>query len=767
MGERQKYNLKQELLALNDDVSGKNDGKNKVLSLQGISALTKPDYNNSMRTTMYTSHSRQFVTLCKPDFPKVYFGAENVVGKYSSGYKKVDGNKVVYRKVVKYEKLIEDSDYIDEPQTYLLFLYDKEEDMYTVVTRKPCEDLTELFGYDYVNSEIDKYDEGDTIEDQTVLFKSSSYDENMNYRYGRNVPVMYTLDPTTFEDAAAFSDDLAESLINPEVETVTIGLNDNDYLLNMFGDKDHYKTLPEIGQRVNGILAVSRRQFNNQLLFDFRNSNLDKIIDGDSVYFETGVVLDYTIYCNNPDMPDTSFNKDILRYLKHQKKYWKEIHDTCEAIINSGSSYHNDINYLYKRAQEMLDTEKRWKEGDSSFSNVEIQVLIRRAVNCQPGQKFSPRYGNKSVISKIIPKDEMPYYYDEDGNRVHAQVLINLLAIINRTTAYPMYEIAENFIANKAIRKLKTIKSRKKQEKLLFELLCDFDNRYGVESKEIYDSLTEDEKDAYMDDVINGNGIFIRDIPFQEEEYIFNRIMNIFKKYDWLKPDQVYIRKWGMEIPCLSEYRIGDMYIMKLKQTSRKNFSVRSMGAINSKNLPERSYKSRAHLEKNPSTAIRFGEYETLNFSIGQETDDHALFHALYRTSIKGREDLSKIAMDPTKDEGDIADTYDSRTAEIFNVILKSLSLGTKFYDDDNVLRDFSKKQSSYVIGNTCYLCDEFTAAMLQRVYDTEQSILKEHPVMDKNELYDMVRDIMLSGKKLVGLSTEKEVDEILALYYN
>ena len=252
MGERQKYNLKQELLKANDRILGVTDGDDKRLSLLGISALTKPEYNNSMRTNMFTSHSRQFLTLTHPHFPKVYFGAENVVGAYSDGYKRIVGDKTVYKKIVKYADLIDKSDFINQPIMYELFLYDKKKDEYSVEHRKPNEDLTEVFGFDYDNHEIDKYEEGDTIKDQTVLYHSTSYDENMNYRYGQNVPVMYTLSPTTFEDAAEVSDEFAEEFMSSEIETIEISLNDNDFLLNMFGkDIKHYQTLPRLGQPVD------------------------------------------------------------------------------------------------------------------------------------------------------------------------------------------------------------------------------------------------------------------------------------------------------------------------------------------------------------------------------------------------------------------------------------------------------------------------------------------------------------------------------------
>ena len=52
---------------------------------------------------------------------------------------------------------------------------------------------------------------------------------------------------------------------------------------------------------------------------------------------------------------------------------------------------------------------------------------------------------------------------------------------------------------------------------------------------------------------------------------------------------------------------------MKLKQSDRRGFSARSTGAIDTKSLPTRSFKSRSHLERVSSSCIRF---KTLNHYI-------------------------------------------------------------------------------------------------------------------------------------------------------
>jgi DNA-directed RNA polymerase beta subunit len=72
-------------------------------------------------------------------------------------------------------------------------------------------------------------------------------------------------------------------------------------------------------------------------------------------------------------------------------------------------------------------------EGVSGIKITPITPLERK-VAPSVGQKITGRYGGKSVISQIRKKEDIPYYYDADGNKVHAEVIMNLAAIANRVT---------------------------------------------------------------------------------------------------------------------------------------------------------------------------------------------------------------------------------------------------------------------------------------------------------------------------------------------
>ena len=751
MGEIQKYSLKDELLKKDEEL--KDDP-----ALVGISGLTMPRYINSMRSVMFTAHTRQFTTLINPNFPYVFTNMENLVGKHSDSYYQVKHDTVVYKKIVKYE------DIVDRPTEYTLFLYDKEKKKYSVVIREEVEDLTEIFGYNYDNRVIDSYEEGDEIPAKTVLFKSTSYDDDMNYRFGENVCTMYTLDPHTSEDAAVVSESYAKRFNNIETEKIVVKLNNNDYMLNWYGDDvTDYKPIPEVGQIIeHGPFCGIRTQYNNQLLFDFKADMLMKEMDGDRLIYSTGPckgeVIDITIYNNNEEMVETPFNAQIYKYFKAQNKYYQEIYDTCKEIIESGAEHSGDINYLYGRSRDMIDTKKRWKEGDSAFSDMVIEFSIRKVRDIKRGQKITGRYGNKSVVAKILPDDEMPY--TEDGQRV--DLMLNLLAIINRTTSFAIYELCITSICYQVRQKMKEIESYKDKERLLFSIINDFNEIEHDYMWKAYNELDEAGQKKVIDDAIE-DGIYINISPIHETIAIFYRIQNILNKYDFLKPQKVYINRHGRKILTMTKHWIGSMYIMKLKQTDTKGFSARSSGATDIKGIPTRSYKSKRHMDAHSDSAIRFGEFETLNFSIAVPTTDIALFEALYRTSPAARQSLIKGMMNINKDTIKVKDkhSYISRVAEHFNVIFKSLGAKIEYINDDDVIKGYDDTISyMHEVNGKNILCTDYELFIMQRKEAIRRDILSENMMMTESQLEKEVKNRLYSNY-IVGPLADNYFDEL------
>lgn len=553
MAEVQKYSTIEELKKANATLQGSP-------SLLGMSMLSYPNYINAMRTTMFTSHLKQFLNLEAPDSPFVFTNTENIVGKYSHGYKKAKSNYTVVRKIEKFKDLFgKVFDTLGQPKTYQMFVYDEKSGTFDVISRKEVENLTENFGYSYDNSYIDSLKEGDKIKEGDILFKSHSYDDDMNYGYGKNINVAYTLDPSTSEDAAVGSRTLQRMLTSLETETISVGINNNDYLINLYGDSKLYKPLPYIGEVVSDILAVSRRQINNQLLFDFRDDVLGEILDSDTlIYCDKDVeIIDYTIYCNADEWADNPFYDELNALMISQQDYYQAILETCEDIMNSGAKYTQAIDYLYKRSKEFVDKRKKWRENDNVFGNIELEISMKRLSPLAKACKLTGRYGNKSVISEIREDEDMPY--TKDGRRI--DLLINLLAIINRTTSAVLMELFINGASYQVRQQMKLLPTREAKAELLFDYIKTWNIKEHDHLYKKYKKYSDKRKDAFLQEAID-EGIYINIIPMWEDEPIFYKCINALTKFNFLKEDTLYVKKWGREIRFLNDTWVGELYVL-------------------------------------------------------------------------------------------------------------------------------------------------------------------------------------------------------------
>lgn len=721
---RDKYNMIDELEEKDRELAGD-------ISLLGATALTDIGHVNAMRGVMFTSHLKQFTNLIEPEFPYVFTNAENTVGKFSSGYKKMKNTSTVFGKAMKFAGF--------GHQSYfgVVFFKDEQNKKFTMIERKEFENLTEIYGYQINNTVLDSLEVGDTVEKGTVVCKSTSYDDTMNYSYGINVPFMYCLDAQTTEDAAVISESLAKRLVSPMIKTVKVPLNDNHYLLNLYGDDTHYKPFPSIGERVvDNIILAKRTLINNQVLSDFKSSSLQKInYASDEQIHGEGIVADISVYCNNEDIKRNSFNSEILDMFEAETQYYEDILRICDEMQeycdNEGYTMHPDIIHLMTRARTYLNREYKWKEGDGVFSNIVMTITVIEMVPAQIGQKITGRYGNKSVISEIRPDYLMPHR--DDGQVIH--LLLNELAIINRTTSAPLFENSITFICERIQQHAATLKTRRDKENIIFDVMKMLNAKQEASMHASYNAMSSAEKDDFIDSCINDH-IYIHIQPLSTEQNLFLAIREVYAKYgDILKPYDIYVYKFGRWIKSFQPVYAGQQYIMKLKQTSEKGFIARNTGEVNMEGLPEKSHAHKNGTAEVSGNTVRFGEFETYEFKVAMPSHDIAEFFTMYRSSVKGRRDLAaSLLEEPGKVKLD--KSYSSRVNEIFDVFLKSLGIRINFMDDNMTIDEYDDNiVSEHHIDKETYICTDWEFWKIKTRHDIEKEILNARSIIDNDEL--------------------------------
>ena len=95
-----------------------------------------------------------------------------------------------------------------------------------------------------------------------------------------------------------------------------------------------------------------------------------------------------------------------------------------EAIASSTTSRKKRLE------QRFLDKVEKLQRGDELppgvMKMVKVFVAVKRKI--QPGDKMAGRHGNKGVVSRIVPIEDMPFL--EDGT--HVDIVLNPLGVPSR-----------------------------------------------------------------------------------------------------------------------------------------------------------------------------------------------------------------------------------------------------------------------------------------------------------------------------------------------
>jgi len=159
------------------------------------------------------------------------------------------------------------------------------------------------------------------------------------------------------------------------------------------------------------------------------------------------------------------------------------------------------------RAPKYIDKTQMWSHHapgivtDVAKTKHGILVTVKSTATAKVGDKLSGRYGDKGVISEIIPDEEMPVAADGRSS----ELLLNPLGIISRTNPAQMIEAALGKIAER------TGKPYKIQDFENIEDLTEFAMR-ELEANDIQDleTITDPTNGRQINDVFVGNRFFMK-----------------------------------------------------------------------------------------------------------------------------------------------------------------------------------------------------------------------------------------------------------------
>ncbi len=295
------------------------------------------------------------------------------------------------------------------------------------------------------------------------------------------------------------------------------------------------------------------------------------------------------------------------------------------------------------------------QQGDDLLPNVlkmvKVFVAIKRSL--KPGDKMAGRHGNKGVISKIVPIEDMPYM--ENGKPV--DVVLNPLGVPSRMNVGQILEThlgwACSELGEKISRTIKQYQDEQKRNKLIKETLS------KVYGKDVYEDKIGPLNEREFNDLITNlsAGVPIATPVFDGASV--DDVTNLLKLADLPSSGQTTLWDGRSGEQFDRKVTVGIIYMLKLHHLVEDKIHARSTGPYSL--VTQQPLGGKAQLG-----GQRFGEMEvwaleaygasyTLQEILTVKSDDVAGRTKVYETIVKGD------------------DKFESGIPESFNVLVKEI----------------------------------------------------------------------------------------------
>ena len=243
---------------------------------------------------------------------------------------------------------------------------------------------------------------------------------------------------------------------------------------------------------------------------------------------------------------------------------------TQDSVSYLTKNFDTNLKSLEERFQNKVE---KLQKGDELppgvMKMVKIFVAVKRKL--QPGDKMAGRHGNKGVISKIVPVEDMPYL--EDGT--HVDILLNPLGVTSRMNVGEILETHLGWACanlGKKICKLINEYQKHNQKKELSEKL---QMLYGEDlSKKLLDDTNSRELDDFKSEISNGISISTPVFDGAKE----NDIVDFLNEADLDKTGQVKMIDGRTGKYFDRKITVGYIYMLKLHHLADEKLHARSIG---------------------------------------------------------------------------------------------------------------------------------------------------------------------------------------------
>lgn len=641
--------------------------------------------NSGTRKIMNIIQNEQKMQLERAEPAIISTGAENLFGELSSSFVRAEANYTVIEKISKFPSFENQS---IRNSNYWVILLDAEKGVLHTEQRVDYRHITESYGYRMDNSYLDELFVGDCIPKGTPIKKSSSFDHANNKADGINLTTIYVSTALTTDDPIVISESAARKFAAPLFSPVKPVINDNDILLNLYGDNDNYKTFPDIGEEVkNGIVcAVRRERKDDEALYSQSWERLKDIMISDEKYIVKGKVIDINVFCNNPEKLQTSiYNKQIAKYYNMNKEFCLKVVTCVSPLLETGIKMSYDMQTLFYNCERVLNGTQYINE--KVFNNIILEIIVMETIPLKAGDKITNRFGGKGVISKVEKDENMPQYFTRNKWEP-IDALYNLCTVVNRENPGQLIEVSINHASDKLLERIeieldKELITLDQAENMIYRFLnCVVPNEAEYYRKNLL-TMCEEERISFMQSILWTGNIYISTKPISDKINI-DTIRAIYKEFPWIEMSDVKVPIEDSNgnlryIMARRKLVTGKQYIYRLKQFAEEKFSAVSLASTNIRSENTKSKMNKLHKAVHASTPVRFGEME-LEDLLHMPIEEVIQVMMLLSTSPLARRLHQQLLIgNPFDIDIKLDKDSTSRSVEIVNAYLKTAGLRLVF----------------------------------------------------------------------------------------
>lgn len=663
--------------------------------------------NSGSRKIMQGVQLEQRMQLSRSETPIISTGAENQFAELSSTFVRTDRDLIVIDKIPRYDMSMGVKN-----SNYWLIGLDAEHGVIDAIERKDYRHISESYGFRMDTKYMDQLEVQDVIPKGTPIIKANSFDESNNSSDGVNLTTVYMALAETTEDPIVVSKSAAKKFEAPLFDTTPLQINDNDILLNLYGEGDDYKTFPDIGEEVeHGLLCAIRRERKDDEALHSQSWNmLKEVLISDDRRTVKGKIIDIRIFCNNPEKLESSiYNKQILKYYNMHMDFCRKIVKAIEPLVSRGLTLTYDAEKLYVNCKDTINGKPYLR--DKFFNNIYMEIVTMEVKPLARGDKLTDRYGGKGVVSEIWEDWKMPKYKVFDGhggyNWEPADVIYDSGTIVNRENPGQSFETEITFVGEKIIERVATMIGKldglysmsseftymenelysrpelgtqlERCEAMVLQYIEILNPAQAQEYRDMISVSIPESRFEMLRSMCLDGAIYLVIRPVSGQMCL-DKLAELYAAFPWVEQSEIQVPQKcsnGQYRFILANRRLitGKKYIYRLKQFAEEKMSSVSLASTNIKGENTKSKANKLHKSVHATTPVRFGEME-LEDLIHMKVELVIQMLMLLSTSPKGRRLHEQLLTgDPFVRDIKLDTDSTSRSVETVNALLKTIGL--------------------------------------------------------------------------------------------